>query len=77
MLEIVGKPVWWIILFFIPFVGFIMWIIVANQISLSFGQGIGMTILLIFLAFIGFLVLGFGDAKYLGAGGSATAARPI
>jgi hypothetical protein len=54
-----------------------MWIIVANQISLSFGQDIGMTILLIFLAFIGFLVLGFGDAKYLGAGGSATAARPI
>jgi len=77
MLEIVGKPVWWIILFFIPLVGFIMWIIVANQISLSFGQGIGMTILLIFLAFIGFLVLGFGDAKYVGTGGSATVARPI
>ena len=47
LLEIVGKPAWWVILFFIPLVNFIMWIIVANQLSLSFGQGIGITILLV------------------------------
>ena len=77
LLEIVGKPAWWIILFLIPIVGFVMWIIVANQLSLSFGQGIGMTIILIFLSFVGFMVLGFGSAKYVGPGGTASAARPI
>jgi hypothetical protein len=77
LLEIVGKPAWWVILFLIPIVGFIMWIIVANQLSISFGQGIGITILLIFLSFVGFMVIGFGSARYLGPGGVATAARPV
>ena len=77
LLEIVGKPACWIILFLIPIVGFVMWIIVANQLSLSFGQGIGMTIILIFLSFVGFMVLGFGSAQYVGPGGTASAARPI
>jgi hypothetical protein len=77
LLEIVGKPAWWVILFLIPIVGFIMWIIVANQLSISFGQGIGITILLIFLSFIGFMVIGFGSARYLGPGGVAPAARPV
>jgi len=78
LLEIIGKPTWWIILCLIPFVNIIIWIIIANQLSLSFGQGIGMTILLIFLSVIGFLVLGFGSAKYVGpGGGTASAARPI
>jgi hypothetical protein len=77
LLEIVGKPAWWVILFLIPIVGFIMWIIVANQLSISFGQGIGITILLIFLSFVGFMVIGFGSARYLGPGGVAIAARPV
>ncbi len=65
ILEIVGKPVWWIILMFIPFVNIIFLIIVIHNLSLSFGQGIGMT-LLIFVAGIGLIVLGFGDARYVG-----------
>jgi len=77
LLEIVGKPTWWVILFLIPFVNLIIWIIVANQLSLAFGQGIGITILLIFLSIVGFLILGFGSAKYVGPGGSSTAPRPI
>lgn len=70
LLEIVGKPVWWIILLLIPFVNFIIIILLYHQLSLSFGQGIGMTILLIILPFVAFPVLGFGSAKYVGAGGS-------
>lgn len=73
LLEIVGKPAWWIILLIIPFVGFIIGIIVMHQLSLAFGQGVGMTILLIFG--IGFLILGFGSAQYVGTG--SVTARPV
>lgn len=73
LLEIVGKPLWWIILMLIPLVNIIIAIMLCHQLSLSFGQGIGMTLLLIFLPFIGWLMLGFGDARYVGPGGTSLA----
>lgn len=66
LLEIVGKPAWWVILFLIPFVNFVIAILIMYQLALSFGQGIGMAILLIVLPFVGFPVLGFGSATYSG-----------
>lgn len=65
-LEIVGKPVWWIILLLIPFVNFFVAIYLYHLTSKAFGKDIVMTLLLIFLPFIGFPILGFGDAKYVG-----------
>lgn len=73
LLEIVNKPVWWILLFFIPFVNFIMAIILAHKLSESFGQGIGMTIALIL--FIGYPILAFGSATYQGS--AARSPQPI
>lgn len=64
LLEIVGKPIWWLILMFIPFVNLIFLIILTHQLSLAFGQGIGMTLLLLFLPFIGYPMLAFGSAQY-------------
>lgn len=64
LLEIVGKPVWWILLTFIPFVGFFVGIYILHLLSKSFGKDIVMTILLLF--FIGWPILAFGDAKYVG-----------
>jgi hypothetical protein len=69
LLEIVNKPVWWIILLIIPIVNIIFAIIVMHQLSLSFGQGIGMTLLFLFLPFIGYPMLAFGSAQYVGTGG--------
>jgi hypothetical protein len=66
LLEIVGKPVWWIILLLIPFVNFIVMIFLAHLLSKSFGKDVVMTILLIFLPFVGYPMLAFGDAKYGG-----------
>ena len=66
LLEIVGKPIWWILLLIIPLVNFIILIIVTHRLSLSFGQGVGTTILLIILPFIGYPILGFGSAAYVG-----------
>ncbi len=67
LLEIVGKPTWWVILFLIPFVNIIFFIIVAHRLSLSFGKDAGFTIGLVLLGFVFYPILGFGDARYLGA----------
>ncbi len=64
MLKIVGKPGWWLILFFIPFVNFIIAIIVMHNLSLRFGKGVGYTLGLIFLGFIFMPMLALGSAKY-------------
>lgn len=64
LLEIVGKPIWWFLLLLIPFVNIIFLIIVINELSKAFGKGVGMTLLLIFLPFIGAPMLAFGDAHY-------------
>lgn len=64
MLEIAGKPIWWIILFFIPLVNMIVAIIVAIDIAKNFGKGAGFGLGLAFLGFIFYPILGFGDATY-------------
>jgi len=73
MLEIVGKPLWWVILFFIPCVNIIFGIWTLNLVSKSFGQSEGFTIGLLFLGFIFWPILGFGNYPYLGP--SAAEAR--
>lgn len=73
MLEIVGRPLWWIVLFFVPFVNFVVIIIIALDMAKSFGKGTGFGLGLIFLSFIFYPILGFGPARYVGpaaAGGS-------
>ncbi|HPJ45227.1 MAG TPA: DUF5684 domain-containing protein, partial [Tenuifilaceae bacterium] len=47
MLEIVGKPWWWILLFLIPVVNIVFMIWMINLLSISFGKGVGFTIGLI------------------------------
>ena len=71
LLKIVGKPAWWLILCFIPLVNFIIAIIIALELAKVFGKGAGFGIGLVFLGFIFYPILGFGDATYQG---SATAA---
>ena len=64
--QIVGRPWWWVILMFIPFVNFIIGIILCIDLAKSFGKGVGFGLGLIFLAIIFFPILGFGAAQYLG-----------
>lgn len=64
MLKIVGKPGWWLLLFLIPFVNFVIAIIVMHNLSLRFGRGVGTTLGLIFLGFIFVPILALGSAKY-------------
>lgn len=64
MLEIAKKPIWWIILFFIPLVNIVFAIITYHAISVKFGKDAGFTVGLILLPFIFWPILGMGDAKY-------------
>lgn len=64
LLEIAGKPIWWIILFFIPCVNIIMMIIVPIEVAKNFGKGAGFGLGLAFLGFIFYPILGFGSAQY-------------
>jgi hypothetical protein len=41
LLKTVGRPGWWLILFFIPCLGFIIYLIVLYDLSTSFGHGLG------------------------------------
>ncbi len=69
LLEIIGKPWWWLLLFFVPLVNIVFAVWAANLLSKSFGKSEGFTIGLIFLPFIFYPILGLGDAKYLGPAG--------
>lgn len=60
----------------IPGVNFIVGIIVLHDLSKSFGKGVGMTLLNVFLPIVGYPVLAWGDAQYVGPSAQANAAVP-
>ena len=66
LLQIVGKPHWWIVLLIIPGVNFVVAIIVMLALAERFGKGAGFGIGLAFLGIIFFPILAFGDARYQG-----------
>jgi len=66
LLEIVDKPLWWFILWFIPFVNIIIGIIVSIELAKKFGQSTGFAVGLILLPIIFYPILGFGSYKYTG-----------
>ena len=67
LLKIAGRPGWWLLLFFVPLVNIAIAIIVAIDLAKSFGQSALFGVLLLFLlSGIGYLVLGFGDYRYVG-----------
>ena len=70
LLEIVGKPWWWLFLMMIPLLNIIITIWAHNLLSKSFGKSEGFTAGLIFLPLIFFPILGFGEPKYQGPAGS-------
>ena len=66
MAEIVGKPGWLGLLTFIPYLGMIVAIYLIYLLAKSFGKGALFALGMLFLPFIFFPILAFGDAKYLG-----------
>lgn len=70
LLEIVGKPLlWFFLIIFVPIANIIFGIWTLNLLSKSFGKSSGFTVGLIFLPFIFYPILGFGNAEYKGPSG--------
>ena len=67
MLEIVGKPPWYIALAFVPFANIYLSIGLQFWMAKSFGKGMGFGFGLLFLAPVFYPLLAFGDAQYTGA----------
>jgi len=70
MLQIIGKPWWWILLFLIPFANIVFAIWMLNLLSKSYGKNEGFTVGLLFLSFIFLPILAFGKAIYVGPAGA-------
>jgi hypothetical protein len=66
LLKIVGRPGWWLVLLFIPFVNLVVAILIAIELAKCFGQSGAFAVGLILLSIIFYAILAFGDAKYRG-----------
>jgi len=66
LLEIIGKPMIWILWMLIPCVNIVFGIWATNLLSKSFGKSEGFTVGLVIFPYIFWPILGFSDAKYLG-----------
>ncbi|MCL2881958.1 MAG: DUF5684 domain-containing protein [Coriobacteriia bacterium] len=64
LLDIAGKPWWWIILMCIPIVDIVILFIVSIAVAKAYGKGAGFGICLVIFAPIFYLILGFGSAHY-------------
>ncbi len=68
--KTVGRPGWWVILYFIPIVGFIIAIIVYYDLARSFGHGGGFTVGLVLLTWIFLFILALNKDTYQGPAAS-------
>jgi ABC-type sulfate transport system permease subunit len=64
LLKVAGKPIWWLVLMIIPLANVIVGILVPIAVARNFGKGVGFGLGLLFLPFIFYPILGFGDAEY-------------
>ena len=66
LLEIIGRPGLWLLMFLIPVVNVIFLLMINFDLAKAFGKGTGFALGLIFLTPIFILILGFGSAQYIG-----------
>ncbi len=70
MLQIVGKPWWWIFLLMLPFANIVFLVWMTNMLSKSFGKDEAFTAGLVLLPYVFYPILAFSDTKYLGPAGT-------
>lgn len=74
LLEVVGRPLWWLVLFLIPGVNVVALIIVMHDLSKSFGHDAGFTVGLVVLSTVFLWILWLGSSTYRGPAAATTAA---
>ena len=68
-LKITGRPWWWLLLFLIPGVNLIPGVMTCFDLARVYGKGAGVGWGLLLFGPIFFMVLAFGDARYVGPAG--------
>ncbi len=71
LLEVVQRPIWWIVLMLIPIVNLVIAIVLCFDIAKVFGRGAGFGIGILFLSVIFLPILAFGSSKYVGRNASS------
>ncbi len=74
LLEIVGRPIWWVILMFIPLANLIVSVILCFDLAKSFGKSVGFGLGLLLLGIVFAPILAFGSASYKGPAAQAAPA---
>ena len=75
--EIIGRPWWWLVLMFVPFISLIVSAIMAIDQAKAFGKSTAFGIVAMWLfPVVGTLMLGFGSAQYVGPGGGSASGTP-
>lgn len=66
MLQIAGRPVWWVALMFVPLLGLWVAIVAAIDFIRSYGKSLGFTIFAILVPIIAYPMMAFGKStKYV------------
>lgn len=71
-LQIVGRPAWWLLLFFVPVVNFAISIMLSLDLAKVFNKTPVFGIIALWFLPVGYFILGFGSAKYTKPGSAAT-----
>ncbi len=66
MIKAVGRPDWWLLMLFIPCVGYVFAFIIYFDLAEAYGKSTGFGIGLVFLSFVFLPILAFGSAQYVG-----------
>ncbi len=66
LLKVVDKPIWWLVLFILPCVNLIVWVMLALALAEKFGKSTGFGVGLALLGIVFLPILAFGSAEYQG-----------
>ncbi|MGW4396323.1 DUF5684 domain-containing protein [Amycolatopsis nivea] len=68
-LKVAGRPGWWLLLLLVPLVNLVVVIVVSLDVARAFGKsGVFGFFGLFLFSIIGYLILGFGRARYTAPG---------
>lgn len=77
LLQIIGKPGWWIILYLIPFANIVVSLLVSINLGKAFGKSTLFSVVFLWLfSIVGYLILAFGDDTYKGQGSTMQSPSP-
>jgi hypothetical protein len=67
LIRVAGRSGWWLLLLIIPLVNLVTSLIISIDVARAFGRGTAFGVIGLWLfGFVGYPILGFGEARYVG-----------